>query len=184
MRVKLRDAKPSLRDGDLLLYRSNGLIARLGRGDYNHAAKLGKWGDDWFVLDTTWRDGVQMRLLDWDVHCWPGVIDVYRPNPDGRWQEYDARASVMYLREKVCCGYGRASVLKACLLRLPIVRLFCRVSTDDKSIDDHPPFCSQLVVMGERLRGGVDPVPSLADRFTEPSDLARSPFYRYQFTLT
>jgi len=26
-------------------------------------------------------------------------------------------------------------------------------------------------------------VPHLADRLTEPADLARSPFYRYRFTL-
>ena len=31
--------------------------------------------------------------------------------------------------------------------------------------------------------GGVDPVPHLADRLTEPADLARSPFYKYRCTL-
>ena len=31
--------------------------------------------------------------------------------------------------------------------------------------------------------GGVDPVPNLADRLTEPGDLARSAFYEYRFTL-
>jgi hypothetical protein len=31
--------------------------------------------------------------------------------------------------------------------------------------------------------GGVDPVPNLADRLTEPADLARSPFFEYRFTL-
>jgi hypothetical protein len=37
--------------------------------------------------------------------------------------------------------------------------------------------------MADRLGGGVDPVPHLADRLTEPADLARSPFYEYLFTL-
>ena len=32
-------------------------------------------------------------------------------------------------------------------------------------------------------RGGVDPVPNLADRLTEPGDLARSAFFGYRFTL-
>ena len=32
--------------------------------------------------------------------------------------------------------------------------------------------------------GGIDPVPNLADRLTEPADLSRSAFFRYQFTLT
>ena len=37
--------------------------------------------------------------------------------------------------------------------------------------------------MADRIGGGVDPVPHLADRLTEPADLARSPFFRYRFTL-
>jgi hypothetical protein len=37
--------------------------------------------------------------------------------------------------------------------------------------------------MADRLGGGVDPVENLPDRLTEPADLARSPFYRYRFTL-
>ncbi len=37
--------------------------------------------------------------------------------------------------------------------------------------------------MTDRVGGGVDPVPHLADRLTEPADLARSPFYEYAFTL-
>jgi hypothetical protein len=37
--------------------------------------------------------------------------------------------------------------------------------------------------MADRVGGGVDPVPDLANRETEPADLARSPFYRYRFTL-
>jgi hypothetical protein len=38
--------------------------------------------------------------------------------------------------------------------------------------------------MADRIGGGVDPVPHLADRLTEPADLARSPFFRYRFTLS
>jgi hypothetical protein len=38
-------------------------------------------------------------------------------------------------------------------------------------------------VLSDRLGGGVDPVPHLADRLTLPADMARSPFYEYQFTL-
>jgi hypothetical protein len=37
--------------------------------------------------------------------------------------------------------------------------------------------------MTDRIGGGVDPVPHLSDRLTEPADLARSPFYEYAFTL-
>lgn len=46
-----------------------------------------------------------------------------------------------------------------------------------------PPYCSEACSIADRLGGGVNPVEFLSDRFTEPADLARSPFYRYLFTL-
>lgn len=46
-----------------------------------------------------------------------------------------------------------------------------------------PPYCSEACSLADRLGGGVNPVELLSDRFTEPADLARSPFYRYLFTL-
>jgi hypothetical protein len=65
---------------------------------------------------------------------------------------------------------------------LPVVRWLVRPVTDDRANGAHPPFCSQAVAIACRA-GGVDPVPNLADRLTEPGDLARSPFFRYRFTL-
>jgi hypothetical protein len=58
-----------------------------------------------------------------------------------------------------------------------------RAEVEDDAIDRRPPFCSQACAMVDRIGGGVDPVPHLADRLTEPADLARSPFYRYELTL-
>jgi len=81
------------------------------------------------------------------------------------------------------CQYGYAAVLGAALLHLPVTRWFIQPSTDDEAIERRPPFCSQACAMADRLGGGVDPVEHLADRLTEPADLARSPFYRYRFTL-
>ena len=46
-----------------------------------------------------------------------------------------------------------------------------------------PPYCSEACSLADRLGGGINPVELLSDRFTEPADLARSPFYRYLFTL-
>lgn len=50
----------------------------------------------------------------------------------------------------------------------------CRIS---------PPYCSEACSIADRIGGGVNPVELLSDRFTEPADLARSPFYHYLFTL-
>jgi hypothetical protein len=69
-------------------------------------------------------------------------------------------------------------------LHLPVVRLFAQPDVHDDAASVRPPFCSQACAMSDRIGGGVDPVPHLADRLTLPADLARSPFYRYRFTLT
>jgi len=87
-------------------------------------------------------------------------------------------------------GGGRAQLLSNLVERWPgvidvfraHVRLFVRPETDDAANGTHPPFCSQAVALACRA-GGVDPVPQLADRLTEPGDLARSPFFAYLFTL-
>ena len=53
---------------------------------------------------------------------------------------------------------------------------------DEQRKDGDPPFCSEAVSIAVQA-GGVDPVPTLADRYTEPGDLARSLFFHYRFTL-
>jgi len=87
------------------------------------------------------------------------------------------------MRRLAGCDYGYAAVLAAAMLHLPVLRLAVRAEVNDQVIDRRPPFCSDACAMADRLGGGVDPVPHLADRLTEPADLARSPFYAYRFTL-
>jgi hypothetical protein len=87
------------------------------------------------------------------------------------------------MRHLAGCDYGYAAVLAAAMLHLPFVRMAVRAEVEDTRIDRRPPFCSQACAMTDRVGGGVDPVPQLADRLTEPADLARSPFYAYAFTL-
>lgn len=182
--VRLCDAERDLRDGDLLLFRRRGLISIAGRGVHSHAAKLAWWDETPFCLEVReWYGGRAVTLASQVRRC-PGRIDVFRPNPQERWGEYDATAATRYMRRLAGCDYGYVSVLRAALLHLPLVRLWQTPETEDHAIDTRPPFCSQACAMADRIAGGVDPVPHLADRLTEPSDLARSPFYRYRFTLS
>ncbi len=181
--VPYREVRGQIHDADLLLYRRRGLIAIAGRGEHSHAAKAAWWGGDLFVLEVTGFHGGRAIMLSRQVRRHPGRIDVYRANPDARWPEYDRMGAVRFMRRLCGCGYGYAGLLGAALLHLPLVRLFVRPELDDRAIDRRPPFCSQACAMADRLGGGVDPVPHLADRLTEPADLARSPFYKYCFTL-
>ena len=182
--LSLADGRPQIADGDLLLFRRHGLIAIAGRGDHSHAAKAAWWGDDLFCLEVReWHGGRAVTLRS-QVHKYPGRIDLYHANPTNRWPEYDRTRATTMMRRLAGCDYGYVAVLAAAMLHLPFVRLAVRAEIDDDAIDRRPPFCSQACAMVDRVGGGVDPVPHLADRLTEPADLARSPFYEYQFTLS
>jgi hypothetical protein len=186
--VKLGEVAHEIRNGDLLLFRGRGLVARLigvaGRSEYTHAARAVWWGDDLFCCEVRELRGGRAVTLASQVRKFPSAIDVFEVNPSNRWREYDRRGAVQFMRRLAGCDYGYLGVLRAALRHAPLWRFLVRPDSDDKRASDQPPFCSQAATMADRIGGGVDPVPHLADRLTEPADLARSPFYRYRFTLT
>ncbi|QDU86955.1 hypothetical protein Pla175_03090 [Pirellulimonas nuda] len=182
--VPLPHAQRDILDGDLLLFRRRGPISIAGRGEHSHAAKAAWWGGELFCLEVReWHGGRAVTLASQVRRC-PGRIDVFRANPAGRWPEYDRAAATRFMRRLAGCDYGYAAVLSAAMRHLPVVRCWTTPDVDDTALDRRPPFCSQACAMADRIAGGVDPVPHLADRVTEPADLARSPFYQYRFTLT
>lgn len=185
--VNLCEVVQEIRDGDLLLFRGRGAIARVigvaGRSDYSHAARAVWWGRDLFCCEVRELKGGRAVTLESQVRRFPGGIDVFEVNPCGRWREFDRHGAVRYIRRLAGCDYGYGGVLLAALRHLPLWRWLVRPDSDDHRVAAQPPFCSQACAMADRIGGGVDPVPHLADRLTEPADLARSPFYRYRFTL-
>jgi hypothetical protein len=182
--VPLRQARIQIRDSDLLLFRRRGLISIAGRGDHSHAAKAAWWDDDVFCLEVReWHGGRAVTLAS-QVQRFPSRIDVYQANPEDRWREYDRRGATRAMRRLAGCSYGYWGVVTASLLHLPVVRLAAHADVHDAGYTGRPPFCSQACAMSDRVGGGVDPVSHMADRMTLPADLARSPFYRYRFTLT
>ena len=178
------EARDQIADGDVLLYRRRGLISIAGRGLHGHAAMDARWGDDLFCLEIRELFGGRAVTLSSQVERYPGRIDVYRANPDNRWPEYDAAGAARFMRRLAGCDYGWLNLAAAGLLHLPWIRLCLKANTNDEAVSRRPPFCSQAVAAAHRIGGRVDPVNHLADRLTEPADLARSSFYRYQFTLT
>jgi hypothetical protein len=181
--VPYEDVRPSIRDGDLLLWRRRGPIAIAGRGEHSHAAKAAWWDGDLFVVETRAPYGGRAVTLSSQVRRYPGRIDVFETNPLDRWPEYHRQGAARFMRRVAGAGYGYRGVLVAGLLHLPGVRWLAKPDVDDEALDRRPPFCSHACAMADRVGGGIDPVPHLADRITEPADLARSPFYRYRFTL-
>lgn len=185
--VQLAAVADEIRDGDLLLFRGRGLVARLigvaGRSEYTHAARAVWWGNDLFCCEVRELKGGRAVTLESQVRRFPGAIDVFEVNPNRRWREYSRRGAVRFIRRLAGCDYGYRGVAAAALRHLPLWRFLVRPDLDDRRRDTQPPFCSQACAMADRLGGRVDPAPHLADRLTEPGDLARSPFYRYRFTL-
>jgi len=178
-----RDAYQAIQNGDLLLFRRWGGIAAAGRGEHSHAAKAAWWDDELFCLEVRQFCGGRAVTLASQVARLPGRIDLYQSNPDGRWPEYDRAGATRFMKRLCGCPYGWGNLAVAAMLHLPIVRWFVPADVDDLAADRRPPFCSHACAMADRIGGGVDPVVHLADRLTEPADLARSPFYRYRFTL-
>jgi hypothetical protein len=181
--VSLLEAHKQIRDSDLLLFRRRGLISIAGRGVHSHAAKAVWWGDDLMCVEVREWVGGRAVTLESQVKKFPGLIDVYEVNAwnVGRYNRIEA---AKFMRRKFAGSpYGYGHVLWASLLHVPVARIFCRPQLRDADLNGKPPFCSEAVAMADRIGGGVDPVPNLADRLTEPADLARSSFYKYRFTL-
>ena len=181
--ASLDDVRGLIDDSDLLLFRNRSLITIGGRGEHSHAAKAAWWGDELFCLEVRqWYGGRAVTLAS-QVQRFPGRIDVYQANANNRWPEYDREGAVRFMRRLCGCRYGYWGIVRAAMLHLPMIRLLTPANVDDWSENSPSIFCSQACSMADRLGGGVDPVPHLADQLTEPADLARSPFYSYRFTL-
>ena len=177
-------ARRKIRDGDLLLFRPRRgrigrLIAKAGRSEYSHAAMAAWWNGRLMCLETLQGRGGRAVLLSNLVQENPGRIDVYAIAP--RRKPFDRAAAVEAMIEITGRPYGWWSVMLVALLHMPVVRLLTRPNTDDTA-NGSLPFCSQAYAKAFRA-GGIDPVPRLADRQTEPGDLARSSLFRYRFTL-
>lgn len=177
-----------LRDGDLLLWRPcslpGRLIASLGRGEYSHADMAVKSRNNgcWYAVGMLQWYGGRKALLSKQVAQYPGKIDWYRADDLGYRPHWDRQATADKMLAFIGAKYGWWSLISAALRHSLLLRFLLPPLTDDQLNGTHPPFCSQAISLA-LWEGGVDPVPNLAHCVTEPSDLARNDFYRYQGTL-
>lgn len=184
-RVELHRIRHEMRAGDLLLFRRRGistLIRIAGRGEHSHAALVAWWGPDIMALEFTTPAG-RAVCLDTLVETLPGLIDWYQADPAGRFRDWQRETSIGALRRATGRPYNLAGVLRAALYHLPFARWWVAPPTSDRGPRrPRSLFCSEAVSWACRA-GGLDPVPHLADRATEPADLARSPVWAYGGTL-
>lgn len=194
--VPYRKARQWIRSGDLLLLRrgrswTHRLIAAGGRSLYVHAAMAAWWNRDLMCLEMVqWRGG-RAVCLSHQVALRPGGWDVYALTPLGR-QRVDRALAVRAMKRLTGTPYGWKALGRVIWRHLPLARWLAYSPTEDPEIfstervppaPPEPMFCSQAVAWAYRA-AGIDPAPNLPDRLTEPGDLARSPLFRYRFTLT
>lgn len=178
-RYRLRDGL-EIRDADLLLFRRRSLISIVGRSIYSHAAMVAWWGCRPFCLEVREGYGGRAVTLESQIEARPGQIDLYWIHAAA---DLDRERAVETMRGLCGSPYGWESLAKVALLHLPVVRWFLPpVVGDDGNGHGRPMFCSQAVSHALRA-GGLDPVPNLPDRYTEPADLARSSAFTYACTL-
>lgn len=186
--IQLGQAYEQIRSADLLLFRPcwwalhSKLICVAGRTNYCHAGMVARSDNGVLSCLEMVASGGRENFLFQQVVWYPGLVDVYEANPEDRWPEFDRARAVSAMQGFVSRCYGWWNMIRVSLVHLPLIRFLVRPETDDEIRGGYLPFCSQAVAAACRS-GGVDPVPHLADRFTEPADLARSPFFKYRFTL-
>ncbi len=185
----VRFGASDVRDGDLLLFRSSGLIARAGRSRYSHAAVAAHLGPVTLCVESREWVGGRLTPLAAQVRRRPGRIDVYRVDKPA-YPSFVAPFAARRAAELAGADYAYWSILYLSLYRLPIVWRFLPIPADDPPLcaDDaarprpRALFCSELVSRAYHA-AGIDPVPNLPHHLTEPADLARSAVFQYCYTL-
>lgn len=181
--------------GDLLLLRASHnpisrVIAGVGRSVYCHAARAAWIGGELRCLEVREWYGARNVPLEGEVRRYPGRWDVFQCNPKlglcsmatALRATYEPQQGIAYLLGLVGRRYGWGNLARIAALHVPLLRVLIRPPLDDDATNGWLPVCSHAQAQADRI-SGVDPVKNLADRVTEPADLARSLFYQYRFTL-
>lgn len=183
--LREKNRETLIQNADLLAFRGRGFIARLiatfGRGRVTHVAKASWIKGLLMCAEVRELRGGRIVTLESQVRKSPGRIDVYRSGV-GR-PDYDREEADRRMLQFAGTQYGYMACVRTFLIHAFVSRLFSVPNLNDLSVSKRPPYCSAACSIADHWGGGFDPVPNLSDADTEPSDLVRSPFYKYQFTL-
>jgi len=190
--IPYHEAKNSIQEADVLLFRGKGLISwlikRYGGGVHSHAA-MAHWDDDNLecVEFREFKGGRSVSLKS-QVATHPDNIDVFRvanliEHGDERHElTEDISGDITDVMIKnTGLPYGWKNFWKLGKHYVPFFRLAEQNMKDDDPTDVF--VCSTAVAYAFR-QAYVDPVPYLADAAVMPADLARSALFKYQFTIS
>lgn len=188
--------RANVHTGDVLLFRATGPVAAIirwsGRTSYSHVGLAAWWGERLLVLES--RELRGCRAVPLSSAAATGRVDLYRVRGAGELERADVLEEAL---KHLGGAYGWASILRMAFTRLPVgllrmVPVLRRVlpkgpSYSENDGDPSGPrmVCSEYVARCWRAAGPLwDLVPRLADRNTEPGDLARSALLEPVGTLT
>jgi hypothetical protein len=190
--VPYHEAKQSIKEADVLLYRGKGLVSwlikRYGGGMHSHAAMAHWDGEHLECLEFREFKGGRSVSLKSQVATHPDNIDVFRvanliEYGDERHEltEDIAGNIVDIMIKNTGLPYGWKNFWKLGKHYVPFLRLAKQNMKDDDPADVF--VCSTAVAYAFR-KAYIDPVPYLADAAVMPADLARSALFKYQFTIS
>ena len=190
--VPYHEAKQSIKEADVLLYRGKGLVSwlikRYGGGMHSHAAMAHWDGEHLECLEFREFKGGRSVSLKSQVATPPDNIDVFRvanliEYGDERHEltEDIAGNIVDIMIKNTGLPYGWKNFWKLGKHYVPFLRLAKQNMKDDDPADVF--VCSTAVAYAFR-KAYIDPVPYLADAAVMPADLARSALFKYQFTIS
>ncbi len=186
--VPLAEVVHCVADGWLAQFRGqawcSGVIRRATGGVHSHSGMLRRENGAVDVLEMRMFRGGRAKPLEALARQYPARIDVFAPNPHGRWGlQYDAGGAVRYMRGLTGAEYGYRAVAMLGLRKIPGLWRLWSTGTLDVERRYVRPFCSHAVSMAYRIGGHVDPVPNCPDYMVSPNMLTRSLFFQYQFTV-
>ena len=172
MRLDYPDIRNQIRNGDILLFRGKSLISRvigwITGSPYSHAGVLAWWHGRLMVLEAV-ASGVVASRMSIVAQQYSGKIEVWTTDAEL------ARSKVLRAAQRLLGKRYSTFKLLQNLGRL----LFGRRRDEAGDPDDSPEdfVCSEFVSRVWRA-GGIDLVADSPDRFTKPSDIAKSPCLR------
>lgn len=176
-------ARSTIQDGDVLLFRGRGLVSWLirsyGRSPYSHAAMALWVGNVLLCLEIREFKCGRAVTLSSQVRKYSGRIDVYRPSS---YYRYDGAGAAVAMLRKCGSEYGYWGVVVAWLRHLPFVRLAMPLPRENGGSATHREYCSEAVANAMRTGGGLD-VHRLPDRACEPADLGWSEKLTFKHAL-
>lgn len=206
---KYEDIKHLINEGDVLLFRGNGLFSRFVRAysisAYSHVGIL-----SWSNGDSNTKDGIleliefreglggRTVILDRIVQKYSGLIDVHRPcknfsqsrfNSVVKEVEYvtipfDGKVVTKTIRRLTGLSYGWRRVWWIIKYRLLLLGLYNNYESmmNDETRDVIYPVCSSVVAYAFS-KNYYDLIKNKSDEWTSPGDIATSPRLSYLFTL-